>query len=369
MCNFERDNIRLGKLDATDAEIEAAAKMANAHAFIMKCADGYDTQVGERGVQLSGGQKQRIAIARALIRNPRILLLDEATSALDYTSERIVQEALDKAKVGRTTIIIAHRLSTIRNADLIISCAGGRISESGNHSDLMARKGLYYELVTLQTIEKIPSSDLEGEKGDDDSLVDVVENKDTNKQDSEGSSNSSIEEESREPDLRRRSTTMRKVSTFSGPYQKRDKKGFFFYERKILSFQREEVGWIVIGSIGQFVFGAVLPALLLCFSEIYTIFAITDELEQRNESYKYTGILFALSVISGFASFTFNYSFGLAGARIVARLRNRVFENLMRQEVTFHDNEKNRSSILNTQLSSSVPLCKVRLYCTIRKMK
>ena len=215
-----------------------------------------------------------------------------------------------------------------------------------------------YELVTLQTTtQKEDDEKVEEELKDEieAAKVPVKDSMITIEQDSSDEENEAGAKE--------------KPKEIGAIVQKRDKKGFFFYERKILGFQSQEVGWIVIGSISQFVFGAALPALLLCFSEIYTIFAITDELEQRNESYKYTGILFALSVISGFASFTFNYSFGLAGARIVARLRNRVFENLMRQEVTFHDNEKNRSSILNTQLSSSVPLCKVRLYCTIRKRK
>ncbi len=134
-------------MDATDEDIIEAAKMANAHNFIMSTTNKYDTQVGERGAQLSGGQKQRIAIARALIRNPKILLLDEATSALDYESEKIVQEALDKAKIGRTTIIVAHRLSTIRNADLIVALADGQSQEMGSHEELMEKKGLYYSLV------------------------------------------------------------------------------------------------------------------------------------------------------------------------------------------------------------------------------
>ena len=146
-----RENIRLGRLDATDAELEEAAKQANAHSFIVRLSDKYDTQVGERGAQLSGGQKQRIAIARALLRNPKILLLDEATSALDYESERIVQEALEKAKVGRTTIIIAHRLSTIRNADLIVALENGQFREMGTHGELMERRGLYFDLVRSQT--------------------------------------------------------------------------------------------------------------------------------------------------------------------------------------------------------------------------
>ncbi|CAF4167540.1 unnamed protein product, partial [Rotaria sordida] len=136
------DNIRFGKLNATDDEVQTAAKMANAHDFIMEFPENYKTLSGDK---LSGGQKQRVAIARALVSNPKILLLDEATSALDNTSERIVQDALDKAKQGRTTVVIAHRLSTIRNADLIIGLEHGRVIEYGIHDDLMKHKGLYYE--------------------------------------------------------------------------------------------------------------------------------------------------------------------------------------------------------------------------------
>ena len=145
-----RENILYGDLNAGEAEMIAAAKAANAHDFIQALPRGYDTLVGERGVKLSGGQRQRVAIARAILKNPRILLLDEATSALDSESEGLVQEALGRLMQGRTTIIIAHRLSTVQVAHRIAVLDKGRLVELGTHDELMARRGLYYKLYTLQ---------------------------------------------------------------------------------------------------------------------------------------------------------------------------------------------------------------------------
>ena len=145
-----RDNILYGKLDATDEEIIKAAKRANIHDYIMTLEQGYDTQIGERGVRLSGGQKQRLSIARVFLKNPPILILDEATSALDNTTEILIQQALDELCVGRTTLVVAHRLSTIKNADEIAVVDGGRIVEQGTHAELLERDSEYAKLYKLQ---------------------------------------------------------------------------------------------------------------------------------------------------------------------------------------------------------------------------
>ncbi|RZL15378.1 MAG: ATP-binding cassette domain-containing protein, partial [Pedobacter sp.] len=144
------NNIAFINPDATEAEVEQAARIANAHDFIMKSENGYETSVGDRGNKLSGGQRQRICIARAVLANPPILLLDEATSALDTESEKFVQEALNNLMKTRTSIVIAHRLSTIQHADMIVVIDKGQVIETGTHNDLITKNGLYKRLIDMQ---------------------------------------------------------------------------------------------------------------------------------------------------------------------------------------------------------------------------
>ena len=148
-----RENIALGKQGATDEEIVEAAKIANAHDFIVASTDGYNTNIGDRGAKLSGGQRQRLSIARAVLKNPEFLILDEATSALDTESEKLVQQALTRMLTGRTSVVIAHRLSTIKHADKIIVIDEGRIAEQGTHEQLIARGGIYAKLIEMQSLK------------------------------------------------------------------------------------------------------------------------------------------------------------------------------------------------------------------------
>jgi ATP-binding cassette, subfamily B, bacterial MsbA len=145
------NNIAFGKSDATMEQVEAAARIANAHNFIAETDKGYETNIGDRGTKLSGGQRQRICIARAVLNNPPIMLLDEATSALDTESEKLVQDALNNLMKNRTSLIIAHRLSTIQNADIIVVLENGKIVEQGDHQQLLAQNGLYRRLIDMQT--------------------------------------------------------------------------------------------------------------------------------------------------------------------------------------------------------------------------
>lgn len=151
-----RENILYGKLDASEEDMVQVAKYAHAHEFIVQLEKGYDAIVGEKGVKLSGGERQRVAIARALLKDPRILILDEATSSLDNQSESLVQSALERLMVNRTTLIIAHRLSTVHNADKIIVMEKGEVVEAGNHKTLMSNKNLYYRLYTMKAFDPIP---------------------------------------------------------------------------------------------------------------------------------------------------------------------------------------------------------------------
>ena len=145
-----RDNIKYAKPHASDEEVIEAAKMANAHDFIVNLPDGYNTMIGEKGYSLSGGERQRVAIARALIHNPKILILDEATAALDTETEKLIQDAINKLSKNRTTFAIAHRLSTLRNADRLIVLDKGHLAECGTHQELLDQKGFYWRLVMAQ---------------------------------------------------------------------------------------------------------------------------------------------------------------------------------------------------------------------------
>jgi ATP-binding cassette subfamily B (MDR/TAP) protein 1 len=328
-------------MDATDTEIETAAKMANAHNFIMSYSDKYDTHVGERGSQMSGGQRQRIALARALIRNPKILLLDEASSALDYESERIVQEALEKAKIGRTTIIIAHRLSTIKNADLIVALSDGQVHEIGTHEELLNKKSLYYELVQSQAQSN---------------------KKDESKKSSENvQSLKSSKLKETQSDIKALSdTNLISLKIERNVFQKL---GRFFrrlieYEIKMLRLNRPEFLWILCGCLSQLLIGTQQPCTSIIFSEIYKIFKIENKSDQNDLTLKYMYILLGIAVASFIINFLANYSFGLSGGKLTRRIRVKMFESLLRQEISYHDLDQNRSSVLAAKLSNNAAYCK-----------
>uniref|UniRef100_A0A673ARF2 ABC-type xenobiotic transporter n=1 Tax=Sphaeramia orbicularis TaxID=375764 RepID=A0A673ARF2_9TELE len=309
------ENIRFGRLDVTQEEIEKAAKEANAYDFIMDLPDQkFETLVGDRGTQMSGGQKQRIAIARALVRNPKILLLDEATSALDAESETIVQAALDKVRMGRTTIIVAHRLSTIRNADVIAGFQKGEITEIGTHTELMEKEGVYHTLVTMQNVN---------DDNEEESEEDEVE-----KSDAVGSAGSYV---------RRRKSTRGSSFAASEGEKKKPEDEEKTTEVSLMRLNMSEMPYIVVGIICAIINGAMQPVFAILFSKITTV-GYLIQLQQ---------FMFIKSVhcLQGFC-------FGKSGEILTLKLRLKAFTAIMRQDLGWFDDKKNSVGALTTRLAT-----------------
>ncbi|KAG5894746.1 ATP-dependent translocase ABCB1, partial [Gonioctena quinquepunctata] len=313
------ENIRYGKLSATQAEIEEAARRANAHKFISSLPHGYKTVVGERGAQLSGGQKQRIAIARALVREPDILLLDEATSALDTTSEAEVQAALDSISGECTTIIVAHRLSTIRNANRIVVFSEGRVSEVGSHAELMKKEGAYFKLVNSQGI------------------TDTSETKVGNRFSRALSWSNQSEDIDEEEKIQEESSDEQNAS-----------KGVLV---KVLRMSAPEWYLVVIGCMASVLTGASLPLYGLVFGDIVGVLAIMDNDEMRSDSNIFCVYFLILGIVTGLAMFLQIFSFGIAGERLTLRMRKKTFNAMLNQEMAWFDRKENGVGALCAQLS------------------
>ncbi|KAI1885483.1 hypothetical protein AGOR_G00204160 [Albula goreensis] len=334
------ENIRYGRPDVTQAEIEQATREANAYDFIMKLPEKFETLVGDRGTQMSGGQKQRIAIARALVRNPKILLLDEATSALDAESETIVQAALDKVRQGRTTIIVAHRLSTIRNANIIASFNGGKVVELGTHSELMAQQGVYHSLVTMQTFKSTESNDEAVEEV-------TMEEK-----------SPSVMSLSESNLFRRKSNKVSSKTTESNekeddkdqPEEEADAPPVSFF--KVLRLNAPEWPYIVVGVFCATINGAMQPAFAIIFSKIIAVFAEQDKDIVSERSTFFSLMFAAIGVVSFITMFFQGFSFGKAGEILTMRLRFMAFKAMLRQELGWFDDPKNSVGALTTRLAT-----------------
>uniref|UniRef100_A0A8C3CIW9 Bile salt export pump n=1 Tax=Cairina moschata TaxID=8855 RepID=A0A8C3CIW9_CAIMO len=341
------ENIRYGRDEATMDDIIKAAKQANAYRFIMDLPQQFDTHVGEGGSQMSGGQKQRIAIARALVRNPKILLLDMATSALDNESEAIVQEALHKAHLGRTSISIAHRLSTIKSADVIIGFEHGRAVERGTHEELMKRKGVYFMLVTLQS-----KGDAALTRAATETSIMLL----------------NCEEQTISVLLHRASLRQRSRSQLSNVVPdpplciagdqaesepvvvEEDIKPVPF--TRILKYNASEWPYMVLGSLGAAVNGAVSPLYALLFSQILGTFSVLDEEEQKTQINGVCLLFVLIGLLSFFTQFLQGYTFAKSGELLTRRLRKIGFRAMLGQDIGWFDDRRNSPGALTTRLAT-----------------
>ncbi|KAF1755254.1 hypothetical protein GCK72_021823 [Caenorhabditis remanei] len=337
-------NIRYGRADVDSEAINRALKEANAYDFIKTFPEGLNTLVGDRGVQMSGGQKQRIAIARALVRNPKILLLDEATSALDAESESVVQAALENASRGRTTIVIAHRLSTVRNADKIIVMKGGKIMEVGTHDTLIEQKGLYHELVHAQVFADVEDKPMKKKEVERRMSRQTSERKGSVLKTQE----SQVEgpppaPEPAEKEIKR----LKKELEEEGAV----KANLF----KILKYARPEWIYIFFAIIAALIQGAVMPAFSLFFSQIINVFSNPDREQMKKDGHFWALMFLVLAAIQGTSMLFQCAFFGVAAEGLTMRVRSKVYRNVLRQDATYFDMPKHSPGRITTRLATDAP--------------
>ncbi|XP_062010004.1 ABC transporter B family member 15-like [Rosa rugosa] len=337
-----KENILFGKEDATIEEVIEAGKASNAHNFISQLPLGYDTQVGERGVQMSGGQKQRIAIARAIIKKPRILLLDEATSALDSESERVVQEALDKAAVGRTTIIIAHRLSTIRNADVIAVVQNGQVMETGSHNELFQREnGLYTSLVRLQQTEKQRGPEEQGHYASS-SISNMDIHNTSSRRLSMVSRSSSANSFAQG---RASSVVAGEDEIVEG--QKLPVPSF----RRLIALNLPEWKQALLGCFSAVLFGAVQPVYAFAMGSMVSVYFLTDHDEIKEKTRIYSLCFLGLAIFSLLVNICQHYNFAYMGEYLTKRVRERMLSKILTFEVGWFDQDENSSGAICSRLA------------------
>uniref|UniRef100_A0A2K5P3N4 ATP-binding cassette sub-family B member 5 n=1 Tax=Cercocebus atys TaxID=9531 RepID=A0A2K5P3N4_CERAT len=320
------NNIKYGRDDVTDEEMERAAREANAYDFIMEFPNKFNTLVGEKGAQMSGGQKQRIAIARALVRNPKILILDEATSALDSESESAVQAALEKASKGRTTIVVAHRLSTIRSADLIVTIKDGMVAEKGAHAELMAKRGLYYSLVMSQDIK---NADEQTE-----SMTYSTERKTNSLSLCSVNSIKSDFTDKAEESIQSKEISLPEVSLL-----------------KILKLNKSEWPFVVLGTLASVLNGTVHPVFSIIFAKIITMFGNKDKTTLKHDAEMYSMIFVILGVICFVSYFMQGLFYGRAGEILTMRLRHLAFKAMLYQDIAWFDEKENSTGSLTAILA------------------
>ncbi|XP_062185761.1 ABC transporter B family member 19-like [Phragmites australis] len=337
------ENILYGKPDATMAEVEAAATSANAHSFIALLPNGYNTHVGERGLQLSGGQKQRIAIARAMLKNPKILLLDEATSALDAGSESIVQEALDRLMVGRTTVVVAHRLSTIRCVDMIAVIQQGQVVETGTHDELLAKgsSGAYATLIRFQETARnraCPST----RKSRSSRLSNSLSTRSLSLR--SGSLRNLSYSYSTGADGR-----IEMVSNADNDRKYPAPKGYFF---KLLKLNAPEWPYTILGAIGSILSGFIGPTFAIVMSNMIEVFYYRNPNKMERKTREYVFIYIGTGLYAVVAYLVQHYFFSIMGENLTTRVRRMMLAVILRNDVGWFDQEENNSSLVAARLST-----------------
>ncbi|KAJ8435231.1 hypothetical protein Cgig2_028417 [Carnegiea gigantea] len=344
-----KDNIAYGKDGATIEEIRAAAELANAAKFIDKLPKGLDTLVGEHGTQLSGGQKQRVAIARAILKDPRILLLDEATSALDAESERIVQEALDRIMVNRTTVIVAHRLSTVRNADMIAVIHQGKVVEKGPHSELVKDpEGAYSQLTRLQEMKR-ESEHSEGVREISRQSSQIGSSLRSLSHGSSGRGNSS-----------RHSFSVVFGVAMDPPESALPEPGIEALPsseeqevsiRRLASLNKPEIPVLLLGILSAIANGVIFPIFSILLSSVIKMFY--EPAHQLRKDSKFWALMF---LVLGLASLVSNparaYFFSVAGCKLIQRIRSMCFEKVVHMEVSWFDQPEHSSGAIGARLSA-----------------
>ncbi|XP_064953100.1 ABC transporter B family member 11-like isoform X2 [Musa acuminata AAA Group] len=335
-----RENIAYGKEGATAEEIQRAAKLANAAKFIDKMPNGLDTMVGEHGTQLSGGQKQRIAIARVILKNPKILLLDEATSALDAESERIVQEALETVMTNRTTIVVAHRLSTIKNADTISVVSRGELVEQGSNVDILLIKDSYGSYSRLIRLQEFPEQEEESMIPESDARSYIRRSGSSNLS-SRISVGSNLSTQGSRPEGDR-------LDEEGADEDEMDKKASV---RRLAYLNKPETPVLVLGSIVAAINGVIFPVFGIVISSVLkTFYEPPDEL--RKDS-KFWAVMFVLlGVVTFLVVPAQHYLFGVAGGKLIERVRSLSFERLVHQEIGWFDKPSNTSGQIGARLSA-----------------
>uniref|UniRef100_A0A0X3P980 Multidrug resistance protein 1 n=2 Tax=Schistocephalus solidus TaxID=70667 RepID=A0A0X3P980_SCHSO len=339
------ENIRLGDPEATDSEVEEAARMADAHGFIIQLPQAYKTVLSEGGGKMSGGQKQRVAIARALVRNPPILLLDEATSALDNKSERAIQAAIERAAQGRTVLMIAHRLSTVRGADQIVVVDKGEVREMGTHEELLAKGGVYANMLLKLKDAQGEHSENEADdvSGSEDEFVIGGEKPRL----SEVLKKQGVWRASRVSDAESLASYGSMVSLLP----EKQKHAVL----KALRMNRPEWYYLAIGLLMMMLGGLTLPSFALLYSEMFQIFTmIGDPVAMKARTSFICGMFGLMAILRLLLGVGGNAALGIAGARLTRRARRLFFGSILNQEMAWFDKPENQAGILTARLAVEV---------------